>query len=325
MIEAALPVALTLLVLGGATFAPWLLRHASPALVRAPRLAVALWSGSVAAWLLAVLAIGPMLLWITSGPAMLGGAAAEFCQRCLDLANPLAEPWIRTPVPALLLLALPTVLVALLVAGTFRSVRRRRTATHEAAAVLLAGATRARVAGYPAWRTPDSRPYAIAYPRRFGGIVVSEGALAVLDPEELAAVLTHEHAHLRQRHHAIRAALDAIALPLRRIPVVAAAACAVPHYLEIAADNEARRRVGTSALASALLKLGGAGVPAPKNATAVLHAAGPDRIRHLVAPERMGPGTSTASISVLMLVLLTAASAVVVYLPYLRVLATGCL
>ena len=109
------------------------------------------------------------------------------------------------------------------------------------------------------------------------------------------------------------------------MPLVTAAATAVPHYLEIAADDAARRRIGTTALASALLELGEAtSRPTPVDDTpAVLHAVGPDRIRHLVAPTRAGASAGTAGVSVLLFGAVTAASAIV-HLPYLHAILTGC-
>jgi len=318
------PALLTLTVVAGATVTPWLLRHASPALARAPRLATALWAGSIAAWVLAVLAIGPLLAWMLSGPTILGGAAAELCQRCLDLTNPFAGPLLHTPIPAPALLAMPALTAAGIAISAIRAARQQRAATRASARAMLVGASRERIHGHAVWRVPDPRPFAIAYPRHTG-TVVSDGALAVLTPRELAAVLAHEQAHLTQRHHSIRTVLDALAVPLRWAPVVTAAADAVPHYLEIAADDAARRRTGTTALAGALLKLGEA-TPCPSpadNAPAVLHAAGPDRIRHLVAPTRAGASTGTASVSVLLLGTIAATSAVV-HLPYLHAIINGC-
>jgi Zn-dependent protease with chaperone function len=42
-------------------------------------------------------------------------------------------------------------------------------------------------------------------PGRLPTIVVTTGALAVLEPEQLAAVLAHERAHLAGRHHLLLA------------------------------------------------------------------------------------------------------------------------
>ena len=333
-----LPVLLTLTVVAGATLAPRLLRHASPALARMPRFAVTLWTASVIGWVLAVLAVGPMLTWMMSGPAVLTGAAGEFCQRCLDLSNPLTGPILHTPVPALGFLALPALAGLALATSAIRAARRERAATRATARRLLADATADKLQGYHVWHVESRQRFAAAFPRRTG-IVVSSGAVAALSPRELAAVLAHEQAHLHQHHHAIRTFLNALAVPLKWVPLVAAASDVVPHYLEISADDAARHRVGTTTLASALLKLGGAvpifaqtntspgdtGSPAsPTDASpTVLNATGPDRIRHLVAPAHPGASAGSASVSVLFLGTITLISAIV-YLPYLRAFVTGC-
>lgn len=125
--------------------------------------------------------------------------------------------------------------------------------------------------------------------------MLSTGAVRALEEDELAAVLAHEHAHLRQRHHLVSALVEAIAAYLRWVPLIRAAADALPHYLEIAADDRARREAGTPALVSALVKLGERTHPAmPQHSCSVaLHAAGPERIRHSRPPQR-GAGRCSA-------------------------------
>src|SRR5699024_12245780 len=72
---AVTPVLLTAALGGGlvalALIAPWLLRQASPALVRVPRLAVVVLGAGVVGWLGALLALGPVLAWARRGPALL--------------------------------------------------------------------------------------------------------------------------------------------------------------------------------------------------------------------------------------------------------------
>lgn len=295
------PALLVLLLLASALSGPWLLRRAAPALARTPRLAAGMLIASITLWLLALLALGPMLAWIASGPSLLTGRQAEVCQRCLD-ANPFTGTTVDTILPPVLLLALP-VFGALFVAGVIlRHAVRRHRAIRATGKNLAEVATEVRLAGYRVLLVPDSVPAAFALPRGRGGIVVSDGALGGLDDSELAAVLAHEHAHLRQHHHLVRTLVEGFARPLRWVPLVTAATDAVPHYLEIAADDAARRHAGTPALAGALLKLGerqttSYTTSAQHTAGHILHAAGPDRIHHLVAPARTrtGAGASLAS------------------------------
>lgn len=172
----------------------------------------------------------------------------------------------------------------------------------------------------------SDRSFALTLPGRHGGIVLSTSTLRALGRDELAAVLAHEQAHLRQRHHLISAAVDSLAVCLRWVPVVRAAAAALPHYLEIAADNEARRHAGTPALVSALLKLGERTAPAAaaQHAGAVmLHAAGPERVLQLVRPPVGLAGAAPATMIGASLLALALASAAV-HLPYASAALAGC-
>jgi beta-lactamase regulating signal transducer with metallopeptidase domain len=82
-------------------------------------------------------------------------------------------------------------------------------------------------------------------------VVVSTGAVDALTERELAAVLAHEHAHARGRHHLVLAPFHA----LRRVlPVgpVARAAADVELLVEMCADDRAARRHGPAPLTAAL-------------------------------------------------------------------------
>lgn len=323
------PVTLTgVLCIGLAALAvagPWLLRRAAPALVRVPRLAVVVISGGILVWLATLLAIGPLLAWAGSGPALLPGRAAEVCQRCLAAANPFPAGTTDTVIPALLLLALPAALALTLGAGIIGQVRRRMLRSRQAARALLHGASRDRFHGCDVSLVDAEHPFALAFPARHGGIVLSAGAVRALEADEMAAVLAHENAHLRQHHHLISAVMDGVASRLRWVPVVAAAADALPHYLEIAADDRARREAGTPALVGALVKLGERTHPAiPRDACpAALHAAGPERIRQLVRPSA-GLAGAVPAVAITACLAGLAVVTAAVNLPYASAVLTGC-
>lgn len=318
------------IVLGGGLIAlalvgPWLLRQAAPALVRVPRLAIAVLSGGIIIWLGTLLAIGPVLAWAGSGPALLPEGAAAVCQRCLAAANPFSGGTTDTAIPAVLLLALPAALTLALGVGITRQMMRRVRCSREAARQLLRGAQQRRLHGHGVSVVEMEHPFALTFPARHGGIVLSTGAVHALDDDELAAVLAHEHAHLRQRHHLVSALVASVAVFLRWVPLVAAAADALPHYLEIAADNQARRNAGTPALVSALVKLGERAHPAlhGQACAEALHAAGPERIRQLVRPSAGLTGAVPAVAITAYLVALALVSAAV-HLPYASAALTGC-
>ncbi|MET3768626.1 Zn-dependent protease with chaperone function [Marisediminicola sp. UYEF4] len=247
------------------------------------------------------------------------------CQRCLAAANPFPGATIDTGIPAVLLLALPALLALTLAVGITDQILRRGRRSREAASQLLRGAQRRRMHGHDVSVVSAERPFAVTFPARHGGIVVSTGAAAVLDHDELAAVLAHEHAHLSQHHHAVSSLVASVGVFLRWVPLIAAAADALPQYLEIAADNDARRAAGTPALVSALIKLGERVQPADQDQsfTEALHATGPERIRQLVRPVDGRAGALPAMIIGSYLVALAVASAAVT-LPYAAAALNGC-
>ncbi|GAB2477110.1 M56 family metallopeptidase [Promicromonospora xylanilytica] len=325
MTVGSLVVLLITSLVASAAAGPWVLRRAAPALARVPRAAVALLAGSVLAWVGTALALGPLLAWTMSGPSLLPDGAAEACQRCLDAANPFPTTPLDSAVPVLLLLALPALATVALGVAIVAEVMRRRHATARTGLLLRVRAERRTVLGYPVLVVDDPHPFAMTLPRRNGGIHLSTGAVGALAPDELAAVLAHEDAHLRQHHHLVTTATAGISRLLRWVPLVAAAEAALGHYLEIAADDAARRRAGTPALAGALLTLGEHSSPAPADDTTegALHMLGPDRIRHLVQP---CPGTAGVlpAVAAMSYVAALTLLATAVHLPYAVTALTGC-
>lgn len=329
MIAILVPVLLAIVLIVSAFAGPRLLRTAAPVLMRVPRTAVALLIVGVGLWALSLASLSLMIAWTVTGPSVLPALAADVCQRCLAAASPFGTPGaIDTVIPAALLLLFPAVgvLVVAMIGIRRSSAARRRTRTLAREIVTVA---RPRIVrGHRVLLIDDERPIAFSLPRRFGGIIVSEGLLAALTSDELDAVLAHESEHVHGRHHFILALLDVVTAPFRWVPLARAAAHAVPHYLEIASDNAARRRTGTPALASALLKLGDpepvvAGAHSHGAASSVLHAAGPDRIGQLVCPPRLRSATAPAAALAILVVAFTSA-AVTVHGPYLSVILAGC-
>ena len=322
--------ALLVLALAGRRLVRW----STPVLVRAPRLASTLLLGTLAVWSVATVVLSVALAGLAQGPQLLVGPAGDVCQRCLSAASPFStgDP-IQLPVPMAVLVLLPLVGTVLMGALAARGMLRRAASSRSVLARVRATAQRTVVAGHPVLLLPDRAPVAFALPRRHGGIVISRGLLDSLASRELSAVLAHEQAHLSQHHHSVLAVLDAIAGPLRMIPLFDAVVTAVPHLLEIAADDVSRHRSGTPALASALLRLAEAGAAAPSASPstapgALLHAtgpvgSGPDRIGHLVSPAAARSAlVPTAALAGLLAVL--GGSAVVLVAPYAVLLLNGC-
>ncbi|MGB3375618.1 MAG: M56 family metallopeptidase [Microbacterium sp.] len=323
------PLILTLVLGGGmlvlSIIAPALLRHAAPALVRVPRLAIIVVGGGIIVWLASLLALGPVMAWMSTGPVLLPADVAAICQKCLAAANPFSGTATQAAIPAALLLSLPAAIAFALAVGIARQMYRRSRRSRDAARSLLHSRQHRSLHGYDFDVIESDRLVALTFPIRHGGIVLSTATLRTLERDELIAVLAHESAHIRQRHHLIAAVVDSIAVYLPWVPLVRAARDALPHYLEIAADNHARRAAGTTALVAALVKLGEREDHAPNSAayTDVLHAAGPDRIRHLVQPAAHASGAFPAMAIATYIVILAIIS-VAVQLPYTSAVLTGC-
>lgn len=137
-------------------------------------------------------------------------------------------------------------------------------------------------------------------------IVLTTGALDLLNPAQLAAVLAHERAHLRGRHHHIVATLNALSAALPRLPLMRAAARSVPALLEMCADDASTRSYGRAPLLASLVALS-TRHRLPDGALAVAGTAVMDRALRLMQPPRTTFWHPQAlAMSVVVLVTLTA-------------------
>jgi Zn-dependent protease with chaperone function len=98
-------------------------------------------------------------------------------------------------------------------------------------------------------------PVIYCIPARRRPIVVSKGALDRLEYAQLHAVLAHERAHLKHRHHLVLTAVDALAAALFWLPTYHQARRVLPLLLEMTADDIAARHWSRDAVAMALRKL----------------------------------------------------------------------
>jgi len=137
-------------------------------------------------------------------------------------------------------------------------------------------------------------PAAYCLPGHRSRIVLSTAAIDTLDEGQLRAVLAHERAHLRGRHHLLVTLAGALNAAFPRVPAFRVAYEQVTRLAEFRADDEASAVAHRLAVAGALLSMG-AGVP-----DAALGAAGTAdaaRVRRLID----GPGaiskTRAASIA----------------------------
>jgi Zn-dependent protease with chaperone function len=136
---------------------------------------------------------------------------------------------------------------------------------------------------------PEPAVYCLAGRRR--RIVVTTGAIVHLDDRQLGAVLEHERAHLRGRHHLVLglSAAAAAAFPFR---LFKAAHAEIVRLVELLADDAAARNHGHATVAAALVTLVAGRTPA-----AALGAGGSTtltRVRRMLAPRRPLPPTARA-------------------------------
>jgi beta-lactamase regulating signal transducer with metallopeptidase domain len=153
-------------------------------------------------------------------------------------------------------------------------------------------------------------PAAAAYcvPGLRSTIVISAGALDLLDQAELAAVLAHERAHLRERHDLVLLPFTALLRAFRWTGVAREAHAAVGLLVEMLADDRALRHRPALELVTALLRVGAAGgVHAPTGALAAADGQVAARVSRLLRP--------APRLSVLELVLIAVTAVLIVAVP----------
>ncbi|MGY1815574.1 M48 family metalloprotease [Blastococcus sp. SYSU D00820] len=144
-------------------------------------------------------------------------------------------------------------------------------------------------------------PAAFCIPGARPLVVVSSGMVAELDDAQLAAVVAHERAHLREHHHLLLLPFVAWEAALPVLPAAARAHAAVRELVEMRADDVALAALGGAAhrrtLAQAIVAAaggpgGGAGVPS--GALAVSGGAVAARVVRLLQPPAPLPAAARA-------------------------------
>ena len=142
-------------------------------------------------------------------------------------------------------------------------------------------------------------PSAAAYclPGLRSQIVVSVGTLELLGRGELAAVLAHERAHLRERHDLVLLPFTALRRAFPRSATCTGAHRSVALLVEMLADDRALRGRPTRELVSALVRFGTAGTcPAPAGALAAAEGEVVARVSRLLQPVRPLPTAAVLAI-----------------------------
>ncbi len=142
-------------------------------------------------------------------------------------------------------------------------------------------------------------PSAAAYclPGLRSQIVVSVGTLELLGRAELAAVLAHERAHLRERHDLVLLPFTALRRAFPRSATCTGAHRSVALLVEMLADDRALRGRPARELVSALVRFGTAGTcPAPAGALAAAEGEVAARVSRLLQPVRPLPTAAVLAI-----------------------------
>lgn len=256
-----------------------------------PRLGIAAWVTTVAS----VLAV-----WLASGAIMIAHVARRWnhptwLAPCRVLLHSLAAggTLCRTVLAVLAVLGVVAVTVTAVRFG--RTLARMRARTHEHAQAVRVVGHRVGVFGAGACPSQNvemvvldaAEPAAYCVAGRPHAIVLTRGALARLDDQQLAAVLAHERAHVTGHHAQLVAVLRGLAVVFPRVGLFAAAAQEVSRLLEMCADDSAARQHGPAPLLAGLLALALA-TPAPAGALAASGVAVVDRANRLAAdsPDR---------------------------------------
>ena len=128
-------------------------------------------------------------------------------------------------------------------------------------------------------------------------VVLSVGTLELLGRGELAAVLAHERAHLRERHDLVLLPFTALRRAFPHSAMCAEAHRAVALLVEMLADDRALRGRPTRELVSALVRFGTAGTcPAPAGALAAGEGDMAARVARLLQPVRLLPAWPRAAV-----------------------------
>ncbi|MFV0132038.1 M56 family metallopeptidase [Streptomyces sp. HMX87] len=246
--------------------------------VRAPRPAIWAWQ-AVTATVVVSVALAGLVLAVPTVPV--SGSVASLLEACgMALRAQYAAPGGAMAAATGTVLALAVVgRVGWCLAAALCRARRERRRHAEVLAVV--GREHP---GLGVTVLEDDRPSVYCLPGTGHRIVLTSAAMAALEPAALDAVIAHERAHIRQRHHLVLAHAKALERSFGRVALSRTAAEETRRLVELAADDEATARTDPLTLAGALVELAGAGAPAASLAASGGQVAG--RVRRLLDPPR---------------------------------------
>lgn len=240
-----------------------------------------------AAWSV-VAALGLAGLTLAVHATALGGALSQLIGACvLRLRDTYATPGGMAAATAGLALTVALASRTVLTAASHLRVTRRQALRH---------ARTARLVGRPepdlgAVLVDHAQPAAYCVAGRHPTVILTTGALDVLAPGQLDAVLAHERAHLAWRHHRLLALARIGRMALPFLPLMRDAEAQITRLVELHADDTATKARDPRSLATALVVLATAGsdavpLPAPDNSPVLASAAtdAVQRVQRLLRP-----------------------------------------
>ena len=240
--------------------------------MRAPRASIVLWQAIALAAVLSAFSAGIAIASRLFVPGADGRPTATITSEIEVLGWPL---WIAY----VLVFALTLLIGARLVVSVVQvAIATRRRRAHHRMVVDLVGKSQK-------WAHPRAdglrvldvaQPLAYCLPGVRSRVVVSEGTLTTLQDKEIAAILSHERAHLRARHDLVLEMFTAVHAAFPRFVRSANALDAVRLLIELLADDAAVRAAGPTPLARALVACASGQTPA-----GALAAGGPTTVLRL--------------------------------------------
>ena len=244
---------------------------------RAPRASVVLWQSIALAAVLSAFSAGIAIASRLFVPGPDGRPTATITSEIDALGWPLWTVYV-------VVFTLTLMIGARLIVSVIRVgiATRRRRAHHRMLVDLLGispGEVPSQVCSHDLRVLDVEQPLAYCLPGVRSRVVVSEGTLTALSDSEIAAILTHERAHLRARHDLVLEMFTAVHAAFPRFVRSASALDAVRLLIELLADDAAVRTAGPTSLARALVACASGRTP-----SGALAAGGPTtllRVRRL--------------------------------------------
>ncbi len=224
---------------------------------RAPHLGIAVWLALSLSWLMSVALAGLTLVsprLVVVLPVELSSVAARVEHGAVAGAGGL---WLA--VAGAVLLGAVAIRVGFAMVRMFVVAGRSR--RRHAAALRLVGRHSPELGAMVLASTAPAA-YCLAGRNRSRQIVVTTAALRILDTAQLRALLAHERAHLRGRHHQVLLVARGLRHAFPWLPLFTRAGREVETLVEMAADDAAAQRYDGGTVAAALVGLARSGTPA---------------------------------------------------------------